>query len=281
MNEKIKTWLICAAGIYGVIMFAAIVVYFMMPFVVPQEELSSEAAQVAAADEENKQLTEEEQIKAALAAAKEEEEKKKKKEPSEEEKKTAREKAEEKREKIREENKKIWGNDKTFRELTAPMKETVRGNVTFYTHDYSNTPPSGVYIRPFVIKGHSDAILKNDVYYYVTLEDADFNWVNGDTVTINADGRTITWHFDPAKRRGKFGKGAESLFESYVETAPASRIADLKAIGDAKNVTVTYSGKEGRSRTTPMSRENIRHVRDMVKLYELFNNEAAGKEKQK
>ena len=273
MKEKIKTLAICAACIYGVIAFAAIVVYFMMPYVVPpgtlpeSEPTKPENAVVAKADddplEKLKNLPPPTPPK--TDAEKEKEEK---------ERQAAKEKAEKNSERVKQQTEATWGNDRNFRELTSGMKETVRGNVTFYTHNYSSKPLSGVYIRPFVIKGKSDAILKNDIYYYVTTEDDSYKWVHGDTVRIEADGIPIVWGFDSAKRHDKLAKTGEEITENYVETASDARVNDLKTIGNATNVSVYYyNSSTGSGRSSPLSRENIRNIRDMVKLYELFTGD--------
>ena len=272
INDNIKTLLACAGGIYGVIAVSAIIVYFMLPHVVPPGTFPDEGAvenPAAVAVDEPKEKTSEELLKnlppdtpEKTAADKEKEEQEKQK---------AKERQEKNEEAVKQRTVASWSNDRNFRELIKGMKETVRGNVTFFTHNYSSKPLSGVYIRPFVIKGKSDAIVKNDIYYYVTTDDDKFNWIHGDTVNITADGYTYVWSFDPSKRHDKLAKSAEEIMENYVETASESRIRDLKAIGNASNVTVYYyNSATGTGRTSPLSRENIRNIRDMIKLYELF-----------
>ncbi len=275
ISDKVKTLVVCAAGIYGVIVVSALIVYLMMPYVVPEGTLPNVAAaetadRNATTDDTAKEKTTAELLK-DLPKETPPEKTDAEKEKEEREKQAAKERAEQNSERIKQQTAATWGNDRNFRELQKGMKETVRGNVTFYTHNYSNKPPSGVYIRPFVIKGKENAILKNDVYYYVSTDDSDFGWIHGDTVTITADGATIVWNFDPQKRRDKLAKTAEEITEHYVETASDARIADLKAIGNAGSVSVYYySNETGKGRSSPMSRENIRHIKDMVKLYELF-----------
>ena len=279
ISEKVKTLLICAAGIYGVILASAIIVYFMMPYVVPEGTLPTVAETQATKEKEVAVTTKEKTTAEILKDLPKEEPKGKsaeEKEKEEKERQAAKERAEKNSERVKKQTAAAWGNDRNFRELQKGMKETVRGNVTFYTHNYSNKPPSGVYIRPFVLKGKDNAILKNDIYYFVAVDDANFGWVHGDTVNITADGTTIVWSFDPQKRRDKLSKSAEEISENYVETASDACIADLKTIGNATNVSVYYYNHEtGSSRSSPMSRENVRHIRDMVKLYELFNGTGA------
>lgn len=257
VDEKKKMILISAVAIYFVLMLAAGLTYLLMSCIMPAPTEAQTAMPVAA--EEKKE-----------APPKPTEPEQNKKPPKEKEDPAKKAREEAAKEKIRSSNRAVWGSDRTFRELTSGMKETVRGNVTFYTHPYSSKPLSGVYIRPFVIKGHSDAILKNDVYYYSSLEDSELNWVHGDALDINADGQIISWRFDATKRRDHLAKSAENLSENYVETATDATLRDLKTIGNANNVTVTYYKIGGGARTSALSRENIRYIRDMVKLYELF-----------
>ena len=270
MKENQKILLICAGAIYGVIMFASLIVYFMMPYVVPQTAVAAAETEVADSDP-SRPLTQEEILKKnAEDMAKADKQRAEDEEKAAAEREKKKEQAKKNEEKVKEKNAATWGKNKHFRELVSGMKETVRGSVTFYTHNYDEKPPSGIYIRPFVIQGKTDAILKNDVYYFVSLDDPAYGWIHGDTLEINADGQIILWTFDPAKRHDKLGKGAESITESYVETASNARINDLKTIGNATNVTVYYSLGGGNGRSAKLSRENLRRIRDMLELYEIF-----------
>ena len=272
VNEKTKTFLIVSAVVYGVILFASGIVYILMS-VIGYEPMAH-----AVATESPK-----EEVVAPPAPTKKElpKEEKKTTEEDEEKKKAAKEREEARKKKIQEENHANWDKNKTYRSLTSSMTEKVRGNVTFYTHDYNPEPEKGVYIRPFVIQGKNDAILKNDVYYFVSLSDDAFDWIHGDRVDITADGVLITWQFDPTKRRDHLGKGAETISENYVETASKSKVDDLKRIGNAANVTVRYYKTNGGGITSVMSRENIRHIRDMVSLYETLTKPENSEEKKK
>ena len=279
MKEKTKILLICSAAIYGVIMFASVIVYFMMPYVVPQSEVQA-AVTAKEAEEQAKAETEAELLarnaKEAEEAQKAREEQEKK-EAEERKRKQERDKAN--AEKTKKATKETWGKDQHFRDLVSRMKETVRGNVTFYTHNYSSKPPSGIYIRPFVIKGKSDAILKNDVFYYVSLDDSNFNWVYGDNLDITADGINISWHFDSTKRHDKLSQGAEAITENYVETASEARINDLRTIGNARNVSLYYWHSGGGGRAATLSRENIRQIHEMIELYDILVGKQEKKQK--
>ena len=276
ISDKAKTLIVCAVGIYGVIAVSALIVYFMMPYVVPEGTIPVAAAESNASEETNADEGEKTTAEILKDLPKEAPKGKSEEELEREEKarQEAKERAEKNSERVKEQTAAAWGNDRNFRELQKGMRETVRGNVTFYTHNYSKKPMPGIYIRPFVLKGKDNAVLKNDIYYYVNLDDADFDWIHGDTVNINADGATIVWSFDAQKRRDRLAKNAEDITEHFVETASDARIRDLKAIGDAKNVTVHYyNSATGKGRTSPLSRENIRNIHDMVKLYELFTGD--------
>ena len=161
-------------------------------------------------------------------------------------------------------------------ELIAGMQVITRGGVTYYTYHHDEHPMSGVYLRPFIAERDGDCVLKNDVYYYSSLEDENYGWLHADHLDVNADGYTVTLAFDSGKRRDKLGKGAESVTENYVVNADPATIQMLKAVGNASHVTLHFYQAGSPGTVSDLGRADIRRVRDMVTLYELFQAEKQG-----
>ncbi|MBR2216397.1 MAG: hypothetical protein IJ849_11685 [Selenomonadaceae bacterium] len=158
--------------------------------------------------------------------------------------------------------------------LTSGMKESLRGGVTLYTFSDGSKMSSGVHLRPFVMRGYEDVVLKNEIcYYYSIYDDIPTNWVHGDALSVQADGQTFWFQLDPDKRRDHLASDAESLTERFVSTADDNALAMLRAVAKAGNVTLYYYKTGGVGCTTVMSREELRRIRDMVELYDLLSVE--------
>lgn len=165
--------------------------------------------------------------------------------------------------------------EERMEELTAGMRVITRGGVTYYTYPHDEQM-SGIYLRPFIAEREGEIVLKNDVYYYSSLEDENYGWLRADRLDVDADGYVTTLAFDPSKRRDRLGKGAESVTENYVTNADAVTIQMLKAVGNASHVTLHFYQAGTGGAVWPLGREDIRRVRDMVALYELMQAEAKG-----
>ena len=163
--------------------------------------------------------------------------------------------------------------EKLREELISGMQVVTRGGVTYYSYRHDEQPMSGVYLRPFIAERDGDCVLKNDVYYYSSLEDENYGWLHADHLDVNADGYTVTLAFDSGKRRDKLGKGAENVTENYVVNADPVTVQMLKAVGNASNVTLHFYQAGSAGTVSAMGRADIRRVRDMVTLYELFQAE--------
>lgn len=208
---------------------------------------------------------------AAKKAAREAEEAKRK---AEEEEKQAREKAAREKE---------WAaqkqRDDKIEQLTASMRETVRNGVTIYTYPKELSSSSGVHLRPFLMRGYDGAVLKNEIYYYYSIYDnIPTNWIHGDGLTVQADGQNFYLKLNPEKRRDHLASNAESLTERYVSTADKQTLDMLHAVAQAGNVTLYYYKTGGEGCTSNLSREELRHIRDMVQLYDLLNQSDAAAE---
>ena len=161
-------------------------------------------------------------------------------------------------------------------QLKDSMTSVDRNGVSYYIYPAPEHPQSGVFLRPFIQEGEGTCVLKNDVFYYSDVEDASYGWIHADHLQINADGWEMQMEFDPSARRDKLGNGAESVTEHFVTDAGPEALEILKSVGDAENVSLYFyqSGAGGVSHE--MSREEIRHVHDMVMLYELMKQEEKG-----
>ena len=155
--------------------------------------------------------------------------------------------------------------------LTATMEEKVRGGVTYYTYPYPDKPESGVYLRPFVAVGKETALLKNDVYYYYSIDDAVASaWIFGDHLYIEADGYTADIYLDPEYMRKRMAQDATWLSENHVRNADENTVQALEKIGSATRAVITYYKAGGNSRSQELSREDKRRIKNMVALYRDF-----------
>lgn len=157
--------------------------------------------------------------------------------------------------------------------IEEKLKTVTKGSVTFYTSN-RETELSGVHLRPFIAESKGNIILKNDIYYYSALDDANYGWIHGSNLDVTADGQTFSFAFDTSKRRDKLGKGAEDLMENYVFDADKNAEEMLKAVANATNVTVHYYGEA--DIVCALSREDIRHINDIMTYYDILSKEANG-----
>lgn len=192
------------------------------------------------------------------------EKEKEKADPEAERKKRAEERA-----KRQEEERK---RQKQREDLVSGMKVVTRNGTTYYSHPHDEQT-SGIYLRPFIAERDGECVLKNDVLYYSTLEDANYGWVHGDHLEVQADGATVILAFDSTKRRDKLGKGAETVTEHYVVNADEKAVQMLKAVGNAANVTLRFYQEGSYGASHPLGRQDIRRVRNMVALYEMMKAE--------
>ena len=163
--------------------------------------------------------------------------------------------------------------DYDLNSLLANVNESVHDGITFYTHDYEKWPPTGIYLRPFIVRGES-CLLKNDVLYAYSIHDGQGEpWVHGDALDINADGQTFTIKFNPKKRHDNVSTGADHITENYVVTATAEMVNILRAVAYANQVTLYYYQQGQSGRSYALSRDDIRRVKEMVNLYDLLSLE--------
>ena len=166
--------------------------------------------------------------------------------------------------------------EKQMEELVSGMQVITRGGVTYYSYHHDEHPMSGVYLRPFIAERDGDCVLKNDVYYYSSLEDENYGWLHADRLDVNADGYAVTLAFDAGKRRDRLGKGAENVTENYVTNVDAVTLQMLKAVGNASQVTLRFYQEGTAGAVSTLGRADIRRVHDMVTLYELMQAEKQG-----
>ena len=166
--------------------------------------------------------------------------------------------------------------EKQRAELVSGMQVITRNGTTYYSYHHDEHPMPGVYLRPFIVERDGISVLKNDVYYYSSLESENYGWLHADHLDVNADGYAMTLAFDAAKRRDKLGKGAESVTENYVVDADKNTVQMLKAVGNASNVTLRFYQAGTPGTVSALGREDIRRVRDMVTLYELMQADEQG-----
>ena len=243
---KTKHVLIGAMIFYLILMAAGGAAYYAVQQRQAQEAVQAEKEERAAGEAREGGETEDAAAKKAAAAA-------------------------EKEKRLQEERKR----EKQMEDLVSGMNVVTRGGVTYYSYRHDEQM-SGIYLRPFIAERDGDCVLKNDVYYYSTLEDANFGWVHGDHLEVNADGYTATLAFDASKRRDKLGKGAENVTENYVVNADPATVQMLKAVGNATNVTLRFYQEGSYGAVHSLGRQDIRRIHDMVMLYELLQAEARG-----
>lgn len=165
---------------------------------------------------------------------------------------------------------------KRMKQLKDKMTSVSRGGIVYYLFPAPEKQDSGVFLRPFIQEGAESSVLKNDVFYYSSVEDDDYGWVHGDHLMIRADGWETTLGFDPSVRRDKLGSGAESVTEHFVVDAGPEALEALKMVGSAGSASVYFYQAGAAGVFHELGREEIRHIHDMVELYELMRQEEKG-----
>lgn len=152
-------------------------------------------------------------------------------------------------------------------------EETING-VTYYKHHWPKKLPTGVYLRPFVAAQNDRCVLKNDIYYYYSITDAEQTaWIMGDRLDIYAGGQTTTLQLDPSELRKHMSSDASWLSENYVMNADAATLAAFRQIIAAGAATLVYYKEGGKSRRHDMSAQEIQNIREMVELYDALRQE--------
>ena len=165
--------------------------------------------------------------------------------------------------------------EKKKQDLKGGMhSETING-VTYYKHTWPKKLAPGVYLRPFVAEGQGGCLLKNDVYYFYTIHDAEQTaWVMGDHLDIAAGGQTTTLSFDPSTMHKHMASDAEWLSENYVVNADKKTVAAFKRIAQSKQGSIVYyNSSTGKARRHELSIEEVTRISEMVELYELLQQD--------
>ena len=152
-------------------------------------------------------------------------------------------------------------------------EETIHG-VTYYKHHWPKKLPTGVYLRPFVAAQNEHCVLKNDIYYYYSITDAEQTaWIMGDRLDIYAGGQTTTLQLDPKELRKHMSSDASWLSENYVMNADAATLAAFRRIIASGSATLVYYKEGGKARRHDMSAQEIQNIREMVELYDALRQE--------
>lgn len=173
----------------------------------------------------------------------------------------------------RQEEERISKRENGIKQLSGGLKQRKNRDVTYYTGNYEDKPPPGVYLRPILAVGEDVAVLKIEVFYYYTIYDSEATaWIMGDHLDINADGQVMTLAFDPSKLQKKVASDAEWLWEKYMVNANAASADILRRAAASASVTITYyQAASGKSRSQTLSATELKELRDVVALYDLYN----------
>lgn len=175
--------------------------------------------------------------------------------------------------KERQERERISKREANIKQLSEGLKKKTNRDVTYYTGNYEEKPPPGVYLRPILALGEDVAILKIEVFYYYDIHDSEATaWIMGDHLEINADGQVMTLAFDPSKLQKKVASDAEWLWEKYMINANAAATDILRRAAAASSVSITYyQAASGKSRSQALSATELKELREVVALYDLYN----------
>ena len=151
--------------------------------------------------------------------------------------------------------------------------ETING-VTYYKHTWPVRLPSGVYLRPFIAVGNGVCVLKNDIYYFYSIDDPDQTaWIFGDRLSIVAGGQESVLPLDPSKLRKHMASDASWLAENYVMNADEQTLAAFRRIANAGSAYIVYYKQGGKARRHDLRPQEIQRIQEMVHLYDRLNRE--------
>jgi len=161
--------------------------------------------------------------------------------------------------------------EERLRGLAADMEVVLRNGLTFYHYEQEERPPTGVYLRPFVIESSWGPIMKNDVYYFASLAGGYFDWIHGDSIAVSTGGAEYELYFNSGDRRDRLGQDAETLFENFVVDADEEALEMFRAIGSSGYAAITYYNRsDGKSYSRELSSEEVRRIANMIELYDIL-----------
>lgn len=245
MGERVrKSYIVLIAfAIYGLLMIIGGTVYYV--YTVREERLAAQAAARAAVTE---------QVKEKSVAP------------------TAEEVAAEKAAAERAEQAKKLEQEKDA--LLDTMQEDTVNGITYYHYKKVRQPVSGVYLYPSVGVGNGKCFMRLEIYYFYSIDDPEQTaWVFGDRLDLHAaSGAWTTLALNPQAMVKHVAKDASYLSETHTVTIADEAIAALRALGESGGKAVYYQ-QGGKSRVQQLNREQMRHIHDMVRLYDIMKAE--------
>ena len=129
----------------------------------------------------------------------------------------------------------------------------------------------GLYVQPLLGHSRVSTFRCNILYYYSMHESSMRGWIFGDHFAIEADGERRTWEIEEKKRRDHLDKDVEFLTERSQIALGEEGSFILRRASNARTARFIYWSKaEGKSISHTLTSEEKRRLRNMIALYDLW-----------
>lgn len=160
-------------------------------------------------------------------------------------------------------------------ELKEKLGYTNGTTGTWYGFPSQEIPAPGFYLRPYVCHSGQAVTLKLNLYYRYKIDDGtNLAWIHGDHFAVTCDGAAYDFPLNPKERHDGTDADASGLSEQYAIEASGDMIQMLQQTAKSDTVTLQYyQAASGKVRSHHMASSELQHLRDVVRLYELMQED--------